>query len=366
MRIEKNKSLADFNTFGFSQNAEMFVTANSTDAVRETIEHCKKNNFSLTVIGEGSNIVLTGDIPGITMKLGGSRSTFEPTTDGRAVRVIADAGVSWHQLVLDSIEKAAYGLENLSLIPGTAGAAPIQNIGAYGVELSSCVTQVECIDCATNEIIKFDNSDCDFAYRDSLFKRSTAITVRGTSNAACNTLPRYIITRVEFQLASEFKPQLSYAALANALEAKGVSEPDAQIVSETVIAIRSSKLPDPSKIGNAGSFFKNPVISAEKKNELLDRWPNAPTYPQPDGSHKVAAGWMIETAGWKGKTSSDGKLGVHYQQALVLVNHGGGNGQGLLELADKIQSAVQTMFGVLLEQEPRTLPGSNTISSNDP
>ncbi len=376
MQLEKNKALSDLNTFGFNATAELFVEARSISDAQEAIEYCKQHGYSLTILGDGSNVVLAGDIPGLTLKMAtttfsidreagnirGSDAEQTVTTNNRnKVSVVAEAGVNWHQFVLATIEQKAFGLENLSLIPGTVGAAPIQNIGAYGVEVASSLAFVECIDCQSNQLQVFDNAGCEFAYRDSLFKRSTPIRHTNSENQSPYLLPQFLITRVGFCLQSEFKPQLSYAALANEINKGKIDNPDASTVSNLVCQIRRSKLPDPALLGNAGSFFKNPIIDHVQKENILSRWPAAPLYPQADGSSKIAAGWMVEKAGWKGKTVDDGKLGVHEHQALVLVNHGGGDGRGLLALADDIRLSVKEMFGVELEQEPRNLPTPQTV-----
>lgn len=358
MQLENNKALTDLNTFGFNAKAELFVEARSISDAQEAIEYCKQHRHSLTILGGGSNVVLADDIPGLTLKMATTNFSVDhgqvETTN--MIDVVAEAGVNWHQLVLATIEQKAFGLENLSLIPGTVGAAPIQNIGAYGVEVSSSLSFVECIDCNSNQLQVFDSAACEFAYRDSLFKRSEPTYHTHPDNKASYFLPQFLITRVGFKLESEYNPQISYAALANEINTRNIDNPDAATVSSLVCEIRRSKLPDPATLGNAGSFFKNPIVAAHQKDSILSRWPEAPCYPQSDGTTKIAAGWMVEKAGWKGVTVDDGKLGVHDRQALVLVNHGGGNGQGLLKLAGDIRHSVKDMFDVELEQEPLVLP----------
>ena len=366
MQLENNKSLTHLNTFGFNTNAEMFVEAHCIADAHEAIEYCKQHGQSLTILGDGSNVVLADDIPGVTLKM--STTTFSIDTgqttadlndgadEANNINVVAEAGVNWHQFVLASIEQKAFGLENLSLIPGTVGAAPIQNIGAYGVEVASSLSFVECIDINSNRLQVFDSAACEFAYRDSLFKQSQPTRHMKPANTRAYLLPQFLITRVGFSLQRNYSPQLSYSALEHELDKREITNPDAKTVSDLVCEIRRSKLPDPATLGNAGSFFKNPVVSRDQKESILSRWPDAPCYPQADGTSKIAAGWMVEKAGWKGKTVDDGKLGVHDRQALVLVNHGGGDGQGLLKLANDILLSVKDMFGVELEQEPRNLP----------
>lgn len=373
MQLEKDKALTRYNTFGFDAKAELFVEAHSISEAHEAIDYCKQQGHSLTILGDGSNVVLAGDIPGLTLKMATTTFSIEAGTgdetnaasadrathDANTINVVAEAGVNWHQFVLASIEQQAFGLENLSLIPGTVGAAPIQNIGAYGIEIASSISFVECIDCSNNQLQVFDPATCEFAYRDSLFKRSLPIQHTKAETKTTYLLPQYLITRVGFTLQREYRPQLSYSALANELERRSINNPDASTVSNLVCEIRQSKLPDPSILGNAGSFFKNPIVSRDQQESIVGRWPDAPCYPQADGTAKIAAGWMVEKAGWKGKTVDSGKLGVHDRQALVLVNHGGGDGQGLLKLADDIRLSVKEMFAVELEQEPRTLPTPN-------
>jgi len=354
MRIEKNKSLAAFNTFGFEQRAEYYVEAGTLKDVQEVVHYCKSEQMPLTVIGDGSNVVLVNDLPGMTLRMTSNNIEFDFNTNkaDNIARVSADAGVNWHQLVRTCIKKGAHGLENLSLIPGTVGAAPIQNIGAYGVELSASVDQVECVNSQTNERTVFSNADCRFDYRDSLFKQMSQNPPPG----APLSMPAFIITRVEFNLQTAFKPRLSYAALATAVANKGIEKPDAQTVSDLVCEIRQSKLPDPAKLGNAGSFFKNPVVDAATRQRICETWNNVPVYPQANGDFKLAAGWMVEQAGFKGASNPSGHIGAHKDQALVLVNHGGGTGPELLDFADEIKRAVLAKFGVTLEQEPGILP----------
>ncbi len=368
MQLERNKPLNAYNTFGFNTKAEMFVEAQSIAQAQEAIEYSKKNALSLTILGDGSNVVLTDDIPGLTLKMatsaffidhhqpGAAAIDDNKASDNNTCSVIAEAGVNWHQFVLATIEQQAFGLENLSLIPGTVGAAPIQNIGAYGVEISSSLSFVECIDCESNQLQVFDRDNCEFAYRDSIFKRSPPLQLGNAGFTPQFKQPRFLITRVGFTLQKQFEPQLSYAALANEIALRNLDKPDAQTVSNIVCDIRRSKLPDPAKLGNAGSFFKNPIISLTIQQDIQKHWPDAPCYPQADGTIKIAAAWLLETAGWKGKKVAGGTLGVHDKQALVLVNHGGGNGQALIELATEIKNSVKDMFGIELEQEPRTLP----------
>jgi UDP-N-acetylmuramate dehydrogenase len=228
------------------------------------------------------------------------------------------------------------GLENLSLIPGSVGASPIQNIGAYGSEVADFFHSLTAFDMMSGELLNLSKVDCDFAYRDSIFKHALR--------------DRAIILEVKFALPKSWQPNLRYGELAAELASRGIANPSAQEIADAVIAIRTRKLPDPAKVGNAGSFFKNPVVSAEQRNSLLAQHSALVSYPQPDGSYKLAAGWLIDQCGWKGK--SMGAAGVHENQALVLVNRGGATGDDVLRLSNKIREEVQAKYGVILESEP--------------
>jgi UDP-N-acetylmuramate dehydrogenase len=254
------------------------------------------------------------------------------------VLIEGEAGENWHDLVNWTLDLGLGGLENLSLIPGTLGAAPVQNIGAYGVELQDVFHSLDALDRITGETLRFDRSACRFAYRDSVFKQMSG---------------RYIILRVRMLLRHCYPIRVDYAPLDSAWAATGLQRPDARVVAELVCQIRRSKLPDPAKLGNAGSFFKNPLVDSGQLGHLKARYPNIPHYRQPDGRYKIAAGWLIEHAGWKGVR--DGSVGVHAQQALVLVNYGGARGDDILRLAERISEDVQRGFGLELEMEPQRL-----------
>ncbi|HJE29728.1 MAG TPA: UDP-N-acetylmuramate dehydrogenase, partial [Pseudomonas nitrititolerans] len=257
-----------------------------------------------------------------------------------SVVIEGEAGENWHQLVNWSLDHGFHGLENLSLIPGTLGAAPMQNIGAYGVELCDVFDSLDALDRTTGEVCRFDRETCRFAYRDSLFKQQAG---------------RFVILRVRLRLSTQPVPRLDYAPLAAAWAATGLSRPDSRVISQLVCQIRRSKLPDPAQLGNAGSFFKNPLLQADQAAALLATWPAVPHYPQTDGSVKLAAGWLIEQAGWKGHCRD--RVGVHREQALVLVNLGGARGADVMALAGDIQRDVQAKFGVQLEMEPQLVGG---------
>jgi UDP-N-acetylmuramate dehydrogenase len=287
------------------------------------------------VLGGGSNLIFSGDFEGLVLHLANQGKSIVGEDDTHVV-VRAQAGENWHEFVQWTLAQNLPGLENLSLIPGSVGAAPIQNIGAYGSELKDCFHSLTYFDFSTGEVCVLDREACHFGYRDSIFKHELR--------------DRAVILEVSFALPKPWQPNLSYAELANELSASGVLTPNARDISEAVITIRRRKLPDPSVIGNAGSFFKNPVITKDTHAVLLEKYPQLVSYPQRDGSVKLAAGWMIDQCGWKGK--SLGAAGVHEKQALVLINRGGASGADVLKLAQAIQDDVQQRFGVKLEIEP--------------
>ncbi len=286
------------------------------------------------VVGGGSNMLLTKDYKGLVIKnqLKGIEIIKEV---GDGVWVKAQAGEVWHELVMWCIDRGLAGLENLSLIPGCVGAAPMQNIGAYGVEIKDTFFELEALNFTTGELRKFNNSECQFGYRESVFKRALK--------------DQYLITSVTFKLSKTPNFQTTYGAIQQELEKMGVNELSIKAVSQAVINIRSSKLPNPKEIGNAGSFFKNPVVSQQIADALKANYPDAPVYPVADGC-KLAAGWLIEKAGWKGLTI-DHKYGVHKLQALVLVNYGGASGNEVFQLSEDILQDVKQKFGVMLERE---------------
>ncbi|GJG93342.1 UDP-N-acetylmuramate dehydrogenase [Cupriavidus pauculus] len=289
-------------------------------------------DLPVVVLGGGSNVVLTGDLDAcvLLMEIPG----HDIAEDDENWLVTAGAGENWHGVVSRTVAEGMPGLENLALIPGTAGAAPIQNIGAYGVELRERFARLRAYDRQAREFVTLDLDACAFGYRDSLFKHAGH--------------DRYIITAVTLRLPKTWQPVLNYGELARELD--GVASPTAAQVREAVIAIRSRKLPDPAQIGNAGSFFKNPVVEAAQRDALLAQNPALVSYPQPDGRYKLAAGWLIDQCGFKGM--DDGAVGVYGKQALVLVHHGGGTGAALLKLADRIADTVESRFGVRIEPEP--------------
>lgn len=337
LHIDSGVELQALNTFAISEQAQWLVSVTSDQQLRQALEFAATRNCPVTILGGGSNWILAGPVAGLTiaMRSRGRRVLLRTTEH---VIIEAEAGESWHQLVLWSLDLGLHGLENLSLIPGTLGAAPMQNIGAYGVELSDVFDSLEALDRETGKTLWFNRQQCRFAYRDSLFKQAAG---------------RYVILRVRLRLARHPQPQLDYAPLAAAWDATGLRTADSRVISTLVCQIRRSKLPDPAQLANAGSFFKNPLVSVGQAHALFQRWPEMPHYPQSDGTLKLAAGWLIEQAGWKGYRRRN--VGVHRQQALVLVNYGGARGAEVMQLAQDIQRDVLAKFGVPLEMEPQVI-----------
>jgi UDP-N-acetylmuramate dehydrogenase len=335
LKIEQQVSLQHCNTLALPSFAENFCRVSTESDLCEALAWSRQHRLPITLLGGGSNVVLARDLSGlvIQMAIPGIELVSEEQ-DQRVVRV--GAGENWHQLVLNTIEQGWFGLENLSLIPGLAGAAPIQNIGAYGVELSQHFLSLEAIHLATGEQRVMDASECQFGYRDSIFKHSGR--------------DQYAITAITFVLSSKMDLCLDYPALQKALDGIDESELTAKRVSDAVCAVRRSKLPSPEDIPNVGSFFKNPVISKEQAETLRQQYPQLVGYHQVGGCEKLAAGWLVEQAGWKGFKQHG--VGVHQQQSLVLVNSGG-TGAALLSLASDIQASVADKFGISLEIEPR-------------
>ncbi|TCS38673.1 UDP-N-acetylmuramate dehydrogenase [Paucimonas lemoignei] len=287
------------------------------------------------VLGGGSNILLTRDFPGVVLHMC-MKGIDIVGEDAEATYVKAAGGENWHQFVLWTLAQGLGGLENLSLIPGSVGAAPIQNIGAYGAEVKDCFHSATIFDLESGTVLRLDKAACAFGYRDSIFKHALR--------------DRAIVLDVTFALPRKWEANLRYAELEQEIASRGLDSPSPKDISDAVIAIRTRKLPDPAVIGNAGSFFKNPVVPAQQRHALLEHFPQLISYPQADGTYKLAAGWLIDQCGWKGR--SLGAAGVYDKQALVLVNRGGASGQEVLALARRIQEDVQARFGVLIEPEP--------------
>jgi UDP-N-acetylmuramate dehydrogenase len=311
--------------------------------VQALLAHPELGHEPRFVLGGGSNIVLTGDVKAVVLKveIAGRRVVGE---DDKAIIVEAGAGENWHGFVTWTIEQGLGGLENLALIPGTVGASPVQNIGAYGVELQDTFDSLDAVDLATGRVFTLDARQCAFGYRDSVFKHAPA------KDNDFGLAGRALILRVRFRLRKPWKPVLGYLDLQRKIAETGIAEPSARQIYEWVCAIRGAKLPDPRVVGNAGSFFKNPTVTPEQCQDIIGREPNIVHYPMPDGTIKLAAGWLIDACGWKGK--SVGQAGVYEKQALVLVNRGGATGGEVVTLARAIQTSVYERFGIRLEPEP--------------
>jgi UDP-N-acetylmuramate dehydrogenase len=332
--VQSWQSLLDYNSFHIEESSRFFCEVSDAEQVQEALNLAKSQNLEVLVLGGGSNILLTKPFNGITIKIANKGIEVLETNEDYVILRVA-AGENWHSFVEHCLENNFFGLENLSLIPGSIGAAPMQNIGAYGVEVGSTIVSVQYFDREKERFEHISAENCRFGYRESIFK---------------NTLKnRAIIWTVDFKLSRHAKPATGYGDIAALLANQGISSPDPIDVSRAVIEIRRSKLPDPAVIGNAGSFFKNPVISSTDFEILKKEWPEIPSYPTPDGSVKVPAGWLIEKAGWKGHRA--GNCGVHERQALVLVNHGSAKGSDILNLAWEIIEDVRQKFGIQLHPE---------------
>ena len=337
MQIEQNKDITHLNTFGISVRAEQFVEVTSVTDVQDLVlRGIFKSDF--LILGGGSNVLFTKDIEGTLVRnqIKGIRIVSE-SEEGVLLHI--GAGENWHETVLYCVDQNWCGIENLSLIPGCVGAAPIQNIGAYGVEIKDVLERVHYIELETGRTMIKTNADCNFGYRDSIFKRSLKNEV--------------LITGIEIRLKKKPELKLSYGAIKAQLASMGIEHPSIKDVSDAVIAIRQSKLPDPAELGNSGSFFKNPVISTSVFQPLLSSYPTIPNYPAGEGLVKIAAGWLIEQCGWKGKQI--GNTGSHKQQALVLVNYGNATGDEVKKLAFDIIASVKEKFGIQLEPEVNIL-----------
>ena len=340
MKIKQNKSLKAFNTFGLAAVAKYFTEIRSIEEFEELRAEKRFPEERKLILGGGSNILLTGDFDGWVIKnmFPGIAVVSETETE---VIVTAGAGEVWHDLVMWCIKRGYAGFENLSLIPGLTGAAPIQNIGAYGVEAKDTFRELEAIEIHSGARVKFNEKDCVFGYRDSVFKHKLK--------------DKFLILSVSFRLIKLASPQAiyhyrtEYGDVRRTLETMNVPELSLRAVSDAICQIRRAKLPDPKELGNAGSFFKNPAILQDLFKTLSEKYPKMPHYPQDDGTVKIPAGWLIEQCGWKGKTV--GRAGVHKDQALVLVNYGGAAGREILELSEAIRQSVRERFGIELFHE---------------
>ncbi len=337
VKILNNISLKPYNTFGLDVNAKHFVSVNSVAQLKTVLSNNDFSNYLF--LGGGSNILLTKNVDALVIHLNlkGITTCAETKTD---IEIDVAAGEKWHNFVLWSLKHNLGGLENLSLIPGNVGTSPIQNIGAYGVELKDIFVSCKALNIETLELKEFSKADCNFGYRDSIFKQK----LKG----------KFIITEVRFKLTKQnHQLKTNYGAIQSELDFNGIKNPTIHDVSKAVIAIRSSKLPDPSKIGNSGSFFKNPVISKSHFEQLKVNFPDLPCYSIDDNNVKVPAGWLIEHLGFKGKRL--GNYGVHHKQALVLVNYGDAKGEDIFELSKLIQQAAKQIFSINLETEVNIL-----------
>ena len=333
--IQTNKNLKEYNTFGISVKAELFAVFSSIKELKQILSF--RNDKKLLVLGGGSNLLLTKDFDGLVIKNEIKRFEVIEETVSEVI-VESGAGENWHEFVLNCIDKGFGGIENLSLIPGSVGASPMQNIGAYGVEIKDVFESLSAYHIASGEIHYFDKTKCEFGYRESIFKNK----VKG----------EYIILTVTFRLTKNPTINSSYGAINEQLKVMGVQEPTIKELSAAVIAIRQSKLPDPKIIGNAGSFFKNPTVDNILLEKIQENYPDIPNYLAENG-RKLAAGWLIEKAGWKGRTFDN--YGVHKLQALVLVNYGNCTGKEIFDLSSQIIQDVFEKFGVLLEREVNIL-----------
>lgn len=333
MQVIENVPLKNLNTFGVAAKAAWYADIRDENDLQALFAGDRWKNCPRLVLGGGSNMLFTSDFSGliIHVKIQGIRYEVK----GDDVFVTAGGGVVWNDLVNYCVDKGFAGIENLSLIPGSVGAAPVQNIGAYGVELQDIFHSCRAFEIASGKIRVFDKKDCGFSYRDSVFKSA----LKGL----------YIITEVSFKLSKIFKPELTYGAISDELSKRGISNPGIKDLSTVVSHIRVSKLPDPGTIGNAGSFFKNPVIPEVQFLKLNAEFPDIVHFPAPKDHIKISAGWLIEHCGWKGKVV--GNTGTWKNQALVLVNHGNATGNEIFKFSESIIESVRAKFGILLERE---------------
>ena len=333
INFQTGTSLQPFNTFGIEAAAAAFYEFQTVEDLIAALAQREKEQ-ELLILGGGSNVLLTRDFPGLVLR-NGLKGIEVLEEDSDHIWVKSMAGENWHSFVMHSIAQGWAGIENMSLIPGTMGAAPMQNIGAYGVEIKQVFESLEAIEISSGELHRFDNAACEFGYRESIFKKAA----KG----------RYVIVSVTLKLNKTPEFNTSYGAIQDTLKEMGVEELSLKAVSDAVIKIRQSKLPDPAEIGNAGSFFKNPSIDKLDYEGLRVEFHSIPGYKQPEDKVKVPAAWLIDQAGWKGKTF--GKIGVHKNQPLVLVNYGGGQGADIRDLAMKVRESVVQKFGVELTPE---------------
>ena len=335
INIQADYSLKRHNTLGFDQVAEYYCAPADDAALEAALRHAEENTLAVTILGGGSNIVLTKDIKGLVIHPAYTSINIEPTEREDTTLVRAGAGIDWDELVSHTLAAGLRGLENLTLIPGNVGAAPVQNIGAYGVEIEQRIAWLRALHLPSMQWMRFTPEQCQFSYRNSVFKQHKH---------------QYLITEVCFRLG-DCNPLIhDYDSLANYLKVQGVERPDALQISRAVASIRASRLPDPEHLGNAGSFFHNPVVDNVKAERLREQFPRLPTYPNGPDHCKLSAAWLIDNAGLKGIRHGD--VGVYEKQALVLVNHGDGDGSQLLVLAQEIQQRIKSLYAIDLQIEP--------------
>ncbi len=355
MLVEKNVPLQPYNTFRIVAKAYSLVRVTCVDDLLQVIADPELASQPKFILGGGSNIVLTGDVRPLVLKIDVmGKQVLEDTDKGVVIEV--GAGESWQALVQWTLDQGYPGLENLAMIPGTVGGSPVQNIGAYGLELQDRFHSLDAVDLATGARCTLDAAQCGFGYRDSVFKHaapSAVASVLGVDGAPVTGFglrDRVVITHVRLFLPKPWKPVLGYADLERKMVESGIAQPDARQIFDWVCAVRSAKLPDPAVLGNAGSFFKNPTVTREQCDDIIQREPRIVHYPMANGAFKLAAGWLIDACGWKGK--SVGNAAVYERQALVLVNRGNATGGEVMTLARAIQTSVYERFGIQLEPEP--------------
>ena len=334
MNIIKNYPLLKLNTFGVDIKAKYFTSINTINELIEVRKTKVFTDLKLLILGGGSNILFTKDFDGLVI-LNNIKGKEIIDQNQQSIFLKIGAGENWHELVMYCVDNGWGGIENLSLIPGNTGTAPMQNIGAYGVEIKETFIELEALEISSGKIVKFNNSDCEFGYRESVFK-----------NKMKN---QYIILNITLELKKNPVLNINYGDVKAILESQNIKNPAIKEVSNAIISIRQSKLPDPKKIGNSGSFFKNPIVSLNQLELIKKKYPNVVNYEINENEFKIAAGWLIERAGWKGKKFNN--YGVHEKQALVLVNYGLANGMEIFELSEKIILDIKDKFGITLERE---------------
>ncbi|MDH6248422.1 UDP-N-acetylmuramate dehydrogenase [Polynucleobacter sphagniphilus] len=334
-KLLSHYDLTDRNTFGLQCQAQFAYEVSAPEQLPALLSTIKDANLAWRVLGGGSNVILPANLPGATLLINIPGCEISKS-DVSYTEVIVGAGMGWHEFVSWTLDNDLPGLENLALIPGTVGAAPIQNIGAYGLEVAQFIDFIEAYDVQANAFVTLSKDECRFAYRDSYFKQNPG---------------RFIVTKVAFKIPKPWSPKLDYAELAQVLA--DIQDPRPQDIFHTVCQIRTRKLPDPKVIGNAGSFFQNPLVPHTQYEMLSKEFPGLPSYPDQSGNRKLAAGWLIDQCGFKGQRV--GAVGVYQNQALVLVNHGGATAQDILDLAKHIQETVLQKFGVPLQIEPNII-----------